>query len=52
MIPERAQVILDFWFKETPSEMHFKKDENFDQKLTFKTNEAEINIKIPDWVKL
>ena len=28
MIPERAQVILDFWFKETPSEMHFKKDEN------------------------
>ena len=33
MIPERAQVILDFWFKETPSEMHFKKDENFDQKI-------------------
>ena len=33
MIPERAQVILDFWFKETPSEMRFKKDENFDQKI-------------------
>ena len=33
MIPERAQTILDFWFKETPSEMHFKKDENFDQKI-------------------
>ena len=33
MIPERAQVILDFWFKETPSEMHFKMDENFDQKI-------------------
>ena len=33
MIPERAQVILDFWFKETPSELHFKKDEKFDQKI-------------------
>ena len=33
MIPERAQVILDFWFKQTPSEMHFKKNENFDQKI-------------------
>ena len=33
MIPERAQTILDFWFKETPSEMRFKKDENFDQKI-------------------
>ena len=33
MIPERAQVILDFWFKETPSEMRFKKDEKFDQKI-------------------
>ena len=33
MIPERAQAILDFWFKETPSEMRFKKDENFDQKI-------------------
>ena len=33
MIPERAQVILDFWFKETSSEIHFKKDEKFDQKI-------------------
>ena len=33
MIPERAQAILDFWFKETPSEMRFKKDEKFDQKI-------------------
>ena len=33
MIPERAQVILDFWFKETPFEMRFKKDKNFDQKI-------------------
>jgi len=33
MIPERAQTILDFWFKETPFEMRFKKDEKFDQKI-------------------
>ena len=33
MTQERAQVILDFWFKETPSEMRFKKDEKFDQKI-------------------
>ena len=33
MISERAQTILDFWFKETPSEMCFKKDEKFDQKI-------------------
>ena len=33
MIPERAQAIIDFWFKETNSEMHFKKDEKFDQKI-------------------
>ena len=32
MIPERAQTILDFWFKETPFEMRFKKDDKFDQK--------------------
>ena len=33
MIFERAQAILDFWFKETPSEMRFEKDEKFDQKI-------------------
>ena len=33
MIPEKAQEILDFWFKETPSELRFKKDENFDQQI-------------------
>tara|TARA_B100001057_G_C22746222_1_gene909853 strand:- start:204 stop:764 length:561 start_codon:yes stop_codon:yes gene_type:complete len=27
----RAQAILNFWFKETPSEKRFKKDEKFDQ---------------------
>ena len=33
MIPDKAQKILDFWFKETPSELHFKKDEKFDQQI-------------------
>ena len=33
MIPERAQIILDFWFKETSPEMYFKKDEKFDQRI-------------------
>ena len=33
MIAERAQVILDFWFKKTPSEMHFKNDQKFDQNI-------------------
>ena len=27
MIPDKAQEILDFWFKETPEEKRFKKDE-------------------------
>ena len=27
----RAQAIIDFWFKDTPSENRFKKDEKFDQ---------------------
>ena len=30
MIPEKAQEILDFWFKETPSEKRFKKADTFD----------------------
>ena len=30
MIPEKAQAILDFWFKETPAEKRFTKDEVFD----------------------
>ena len=33
MIPDKAQEILDFWFKETPSELRFKKDEKFDQQI-------------------
>jgi len=30
-VNKKAQEILDFWFKETPSEKRFKKDESFDQ---------------------
>ena len=33
MIPEKAQEILDFWFKETPAEKRFKKDEVFDKTI-------------------
>ena len=52
MIPERAQTILDFWFKETPSEMRFKKDENFDQKIKnnfFKDYELAFQNEYDDW---
>ena len=52
MIPERAQVILDFWFKETPSEMRFKKDEKFDQKIRdnfFKDYELACQNEYDDW---
>ena len=33
MIPDKAQKIIDFWFKETPFEKRFKSDENFDQQI-------------------
>ena len=33
MISDKAQIILDFWFKETPAEKRFKKDETFDQTI-------------------
>jgi len=33
MIPNKAQKIIDFWFKETPFEKRFKSDENFDQQI-------------------
>ena len=46
---EIGKVLID---KDYPFALIKYLDENFDQKLTFKTNEAEINIKIPDWVKL
>ena len=33
MIPNKAQEILDFWFKETTAEKRFKKDDKFDQSI-------------------
>jgi len=33
MIPDKAQEILDFWFKETPEEKRFKKDDALDKKI-------------------
>ena len=52
MIPERAQVILDFWFKETPFEMRFKKDDIFDKKIRenfLKDYELACNNDYDDW---
>ena len=52
MIPDRAQVILDFWFKETPFEMRFKKDEIFDKKIRdnfLKDYELACNNEYDDW---
>ena len=52
MITERAQVILDFWFKETPSELRFKKDEKFDQKIKdnfLKDYEVACQNEYDDW---
>ena len=31
MIPDKAQEILDFWFKETPADKRFKKDPALDK---------------------
>ena len=44
---EIGKVLID---KDYPFALIKYLDENFDQKLTFKTNGAEINIKIPDWI--
>ena len=42
MIAKKAQEILDFWFKETPSEMHFKKDQKLDQQIKNQINRSKI----------
>jgi uncharacterized protein (DUF924 family) len=36
IIPSKAQTILDFWFKETPTEKRFKKDEALDTSIKTK----------------
>ena len=35
-IPSKAQAILDFWLKETPTEKRFKKDEVLDTSIKTK----------------
>ena len=32
---ERAKTILNFWFKESAPEEHFKRNDNFDKKIRF-----------------
>mgnify|MGYP001402172896 CR=1 FL=1 len=29
----RAEIILDFWFNQTPAEKRFKRDETFDNEI-------------------
>jgi len=45
---EIGKVLID---KDYPFALIKYLDENFDQKLIFKTNEAEVSIKKPDWIK-
>ena len=49
---ERAKAILDFWFKESDSEDHFKKNDKFDNKIRkfFKDDyQKAINNELEDW---
>ena len=48
----KAQAILDFWFKETPLEKRFKKDENLDKTITekfLKDYELACSNEYDDW---
>tara|TARA_B100000780_G_C21094811_1_gene441451 strand:- start:1144 stop:1713 length:570 start_codon:yes stop_codon:yes gene_type:complete len=52
IISHKAQVILDFWFKETPAEKRFKKDENLDKIIKekfLKDYELAISNEYDDW---
>ena len=52
MIPDRAQEILDFWFKETPEEKRFKKDDAFDKIIRekfLKDHELASQNEYDDW---
>jgi uncharacterized protein (DUF924 family) len=33
VVPTKAQEIIDFWFKETPIEKSFKRDEKLDASI-------------------
>ena len=49
---ERAKKILDFWFKESKSEEHFKRSDNFDKKIRdlFENDyQKAINNELEDW---
>ena len=52
MIPDKEQSILDFWFKETPAEKRFKKDEAFDNLIKnkfLKDDELASQNEYDDW---
>ena len=52
MIADKAQKILDFWFKETPTEKRFKKDEKLDQQIRdkfLKDHELASQNEYDDW---
>ena len=52
MIPDKAQEILDFWFKETPEEKRFKKDDALDKKIQekfLKDHELASRNEYDDW---
>ena len=49
---ERAKAILDFWFKESTPEEHFKRNDDFDQKIKdlFKNDYLDaISNELEDW---
>ena len=49
---ERVKVILKFWFHESTSEDHFKRNDDFDQKIRnlFKIDHQNaINNKLENW---
>ena len=49
---ERAKTILNFWFKESSPEDHFKRNENFDKKIRilFENDYKQaINNELEDW---
>tara|TARA_B100000579_G_C22762636_1_gene819761 strand:- start:228 stop:788 length:561 start_codon:yes stop_codon:yes gene_type:complete len=49
---ERAKAILNFWFKESSTEEHFKRNDNFDKKirnLFEKDYQKAINNELEDW---
>ena len=49
---ERAKAILNFWFKDTTTEEHFKRNDDFDKKIRnlFENDyQKAINNELEDW---